>query len=174
MRSGLPYLGRIQNLICTTPLFRAGQALVLHANAEKRDKWEAMKETNPVLRQFVSAKKAWEESENPVISSIRGVTDSVSSFLFDETENAQVTRMLRAMDPSYDPETFQRELREYIIPEVIDAYLSADQQALRLWCGEAVGVFSELKTLPHLTACVLPYRPIMSSGPLSKPTSSRA
>jgi import inner membrane translocase subunit TIM44 len=107
-----------------------------------------MKDTNPFLRQFVSAKKVWEESENPVISSIRGVTDSVSSFLFDETENAQVTRMLRAMDPSYDPETFQRELREYIIPEVIDAYLSADQQALRLWCGEAVRLFCELNILP--------------------------
>jgi len=133
-----------------------------------------MKETNPLLRQFVSAKKAWEVSENPVISSIRGVTDSVSSFLFDETENAQVTRMLRAMDPSYDPETFQRELREYIIPEVIDAYLSADQQALRLWCGEAVCVFSELKIILHLTGYALLYRPIMSSGPLSKPTSSKA
>lgn len=97
-----------------------------------------MKETNPLLKQIVSAKKTWEESENPVISSIRGVTDSVSSFLFDETENAQVTRMLRAIDPSYDPETLQRELREYIIPEVVDAYLSADQQALKQWCGEAV------------------------------------
>ena len=115
-----------------------------------------MKETNLFLRQFVSAKKAWGESENPVISSIRGVTDSVSSFLFDETENAQVTRMLRAMDPSYDPETFQRELREYIIPEVIDAYLSADQQALRLWCGEAVRLSYQPKILTYLTECASP------------------
>ena len=114
-----------------------------------------MKETNAFLRQFVSAKKAWEESENPVISSIRGVSDSVSSFLFDETENAQVTRMLRAMDPGYNPETFQRELREYIIPELIDAYLSADQQALRMWCGEAVRLSRELKVLSYLTECAL-------------------
>ncbi len=151
MRSRLPTLAYILNFNSYYPFSRAGQALVLHADAEKREKWEAMKETNPFLRQFVSAKKAWGESENPVISSIRGVTDSVSSFLFDETENAQVTRMLRAMDPGYNPETFQRELREYIIPELIDAYLSADQQALRLWCGEAVRHSREIKVLPYLT-----------------------
>jgi mitochondrial import inner membrane translocase subunit TIM44 len=132
-----------------------------------------MKGTNPLLRQYVSARKAWEESENPVISSIRGVTDSVSSFLFDETENAQVTRMLRAMDPGYDTETFQRELREYIVPEVIDAYLSADQQALKIWCGEAVRAFCELISILHLIG-YHPNRPIVSSGQLSKPTSNKA
>lgn len=97
-----------------------------------------LKETNPVLRSLFSLRRAYDESENPVISSIRGVTDSVSSFLFDETETAQVTRALRAIDPTYNPEVFQRELREYIIPEIIDAYLSADQESLKLWCGEAV------------------------------------
>ncbi|KAK7686447.1 hypothetical protein QCA50_010671 [Cerrena zonata] len=34
-------------------------------------------------------------------------------------------------------EHFERELREYIVPEVIDAYLTADQEALKAWCGEA-------------------------------------
>lgn len=46
--------------------------------------------------------------------------------------------MFRAMDPSWTLEGFQKELREYIIPEVVDAYLSADQEALKSWCGEAV------------------------------------
>ncbi|KAG8782109.1 protein translocase subunit [Serendipita sp. 401] len=115
----------------------AGVAMVLHKDAEKREKWETLKETNPILRSFVDLRKAYDESENPVISSLRGVTESVSSFLFEETETAQVTRMFKTMDPSYDPETFQRELREYIIPEVVDAYLSADKDSLKMWCGEA-------------------------------------
>jgi len=34
-------------------------------------------------------------------------------------------------------EGFQKELREYIIPEVVDAYLGADGEALKMWCGEA-------------------------------------
>jgi hypothetical protein len=59
--------------------------------------------------------------------------------LFDENETAQVIRAFRAMDPSFDMESFSRELREYIVPEVVDAYLSADKEALQMWCGEAVG-----------------------------------
>ena len=35
-------------------------------------------------------------------------------------------------------EAFERELREYIVPEVVDAYLSADNEALKSWCSEAV------------------------------------
>lgn len=111
---------------------------MLHKDAEKMEKWDMLKQTNPVLRSFVGLRRAYDESENPVISSIRGVTDSVGSFLFDETEQAQVIKLLKLMDPTFNQETFQRELREYIIPEVVDAYLSADKEALKLWCGEAV------------------------------------
>lgn len=119
-------------------LFSAGEALVLHKDAEKREKWENLKETNPILRGLTDLRRAYNEAENPVITSIRGVTDSVSSFLFDETEQAQVIKLFKMMDPSYNQEVFSRELREYIIPEVIDAYLSADKDSLKMWCGEAV------------------------------------
>jgi import inner membrane translocase subunit TIM44 len=117
---------------------RAGEALVLHKDAEKMERWDMLKETNPILRSLVGLRKAYDESEHPVVSTLRGVTDSVGSFLFDETEQAQVMKLLKQMDPTFNQETFQRELREYIIPEVVDAYLSADKEALKLWCGEAV------------------------------------
>ena len=45
------------------------------------------------------------------------------------------------MDPMFSMETFPRELREYIIPEVVDAYLSADKEGLQRWCGEAVSLY---------------------------------
>ena len=66
-----------------------------------------------------------------------GATQTVGSW-FDENESARVHRMMKAMDPTFTLESFERELREYIVPEVVDAYLSADQEALKLWCGEAV------------------------------------
>jgi import inner membrane translocase subunit TIM44 len=47
-------------------------------------------------------------------------------------------RLMKSMDPAFNREGFERDLREYIVPEVVDAYLSADQEALRAWCGEAV------------------------------------
>ena len=45
---------------------------------------------------------------------------------------------MKILDPSFSMEAFERELREYIVPEVVDAYLSADNEALKSWCSEAV------------------------------------
>lgn len=60
--------------------------------------------------------------------------------------------MMKNLDPSFSMESFERELREYIVPEVVDAYLSADQEALKAWCGEAVRVFLlPLARSPRLT-----------------------
>jgi import inner membrane translocase subunit TIM44 len=72
---------------------------------------------------------------------MRTVTETIGSW-FDENETAQVMRLMKHMDPSFNREGFERELREYIVPEVVDAYLSADQEALKAWCGEAVGSFT--------------------------------
>ncbi len=87
----------------------------------------------------MSLRNSYEETENPVVSSIRSVTQTVGSW-FDENETAQVMRLMKAMDPTFNREGFERELREYIVPEVVDAYLSADQEALKAWCGEAVSL----------------------------------
>ncbi|KAG8760287.1 protein translocase subunit [Ceratobasidium sp. 428] len=119
----------------------AGAAMVLHKDAGKFEKWEELKQTNPVLRTFTEWRAAYDESENPIISSMRSVTSTIGGW-FDETETAQVTRVMRMMDPTFNMETFLRELREYIIPEVVDAYLSADREGLKQWCGE--GTFNVL------------------------------
>lgn len=118
---------------------RAGSAVVLHKDSPRQERWNKLKETNPILRRFVSLREQYDESENPVISSIRSVTSTIGSW-FDETEFAQVMRQMRLMDPTFDRESFERELREYIVPEVVDAYLSADRVSLQKWCGEAVRV----------------------------------
>jgi mitochondrial import inner membrane translocase subunit TIM44 len=115
----------------------AGQALVVHKDSPRQERWNKLKETNPLFRQLSDLRQQFDESENPVVSSIRGFTQTIGSW-FDENESAQVQRMMKAMDPAFTLESFERELREYIVPEVVDAYLSADQEALKAWCGEAV------------------------------------
>lgn len=90
-----------------------------------------------MLRSFASMRQAYDESENPVVSSMRAVTDTIGGW-FEETEQAHVQRRMKILDPTFSLETFERELREYIIPEVVDAYLSADQESLKAWCSEAV------------------------------------
>ncbi|OBZ66481.1 Mitochondrial import inner membrane translocase subunit tim44 [Grifola frondosa] len=114
----------------------AGSAMVLHKESPRQEAWNRLKETNPLLRSIASMRQSFDESENPVVSSIRSVTQTIGGW-FDETESAQVQRLMKAMDPTFTLESFERELREYIVPEVVDAYLSADQEALKAWCGEA-------------------------------------
>ncbi|KAF8626588.1 hypothetical protein AX15_004788 [Amanita polypyramis BW_CC] len=114
----------------------AGSSLVVHKDSPRQEAWNRLKETNPILKQFVALRQAYDESENSVVMSVRSVTETIGSW-FDENENAQVTRLMKGMDPEFNRESFERELREYIVPEVVDAYLSADQEALKAWCGEA-------------------------------------
>jgi len=114
----------------------AGSSVVLHKDSPRQEAWNKMKETNPILRSLTEMRQAYDESENPVVSGVRSVTETIGSW-FDETETAQVMRLMKAIDPTFNRENFERELREYIVPELVDAYLSADQESLRAWCGEA-------------------------------------
>jgi len=114
----------------------AGASVVLHRSSARQQKWDDLKSTNPVLRKVAEMRQSFDESENPVVSGIRSVTQTIGSW-FDENETAQVIRMMKAIDPDFQQGDFERELREYIVPEVVDAYLSADQESLKAWCGEA-------------------------------------
>jgi len=135
-------------------VYRAGQALVSVKTSPRAEAWENFKSTNPVMQRLSSLHAAYEESESPLVTPLRAVTSTIGSW-FEENETAQVTRMIRAMDPNFSRETFEKELREYIIPEVVDAYLSADRESLVRWCSEAVCVcdrslISKAKSPPFL------------------------
>ena len=121
----------------------AGASVVVHKLSARQQAWEDMKSTSPVLKKFSELKQAYNESENSLVSGLRTVTDTIGSW-FDENETAQVLRAMKNMDPEFNRESFERELREYIVPEVVDAYLSADREALREWCGEAVMALSDI------------------------------
>lgn len=41
------------------------------------------------------------------------------------------------MDPNFQVEPFLREMREYILPEVLDAYVKGDTDTLSLWLSAA-------------------------------------
>jgi mitochondrial import inner membrane translocase subunit TIM44 len=128
-----------RTLIDDNSLPSAGAALTVHKDNAKHEKWDRLKESNPVLRTFFNLRQQYDESENPIVSSMRSVTSTIGSW-FDENETAQVMRISRYMDPTFSMDTFPRELREYIVPEVVDAYLSADKEGLQHWCGEAVRI----------------------------------
>ena len=76
----------------------------------------------------------------------REITDSIGgkiSSLFAETDTARAMRELKERDPDFNIENFTKTAREYIIPEILDAFLAADIPTLRTWCSE--GTFNVLK-----------------------------
>lgn len=96
-------------------------------------------------------KTVYEESENPLISTARSITDKIGSF-FAENETAQVIKKLRELDPGFNMENFLMELREYILPEVLEAYVKGDVETLKLWLSEAQYSVYEALTKQYLQA----------------------
>ena len=84
------------------------------------------------MQGLFSLKSTYNESENPLISTARSISDRVAGF-FAENETAMVIKKFREMDPSFQIEPFLQEMREYILPEVLDAYVKGDIAVLKLW-----------------------------------------
>ena len=95
--------------------------------------------------------KTYQESENPLILTARGITDRIAGF-FAENETAIVIKKFRQMDPNFQVEPFLRDLREYILPEVLDAYVKADVETLKMWLSEAQYSVYEALTKQYLQA----------------------
>ncbi len=89
-----------------------------------------------MMQSIFSLQSSYKESENPLISTARSVTDRIAGF-FAENETAMVIKKFREMDPAFQVEPFLREMREYILPEVLDAYVKGDTQTLKLWLSAA-------------------------------------
>ncbi len=94
----------------------------------------------------------YQESDAPFYTALRSVGSRVGGW-FDENDMAKVIRAMRELDPDFGMDGFQRELREYIVPEVVDAYLSADREGLKEWMGEAVSVTLWMKLKSSASTC---------------------
>ncbi|KAJ1511871.1 protein translocase subunit [Coelomomyces lativittatus] len=68
--------------------------------------------------------------------------------LFEGTEMSRAITKIKKLDPNFNLETFLKEAREFMLPEILDAWLKGDQETLSVWCSEAsVNVL----TAPNLT-----------------------
>ena len=114
----------------------AGQALVLSDEPKSTKMWQSFRENTSLGRQLGEWREQYHDSENPVIERVRGFTNMVASW-FEENETAKVVRAFKALDPSFTMAGFTTELRDYVLPEVLDAYHAGQKTLLHQWCGEA-------------------------------------
>ncbi|OCT51737.1 Mitochondrial import inner membrane translocase subunit tim44 [Cladophialophora carrionii] len=114
----------------------AGTNITVHKDSAWRESWTKFKENSKLMQSLFNMKNSYEESENPIISTARSISDRVAGF-FAENETAMVIKKFREMDPSFQMEPFLRDMREYILPEVLDAYVKGDVETLKLWLSAA-------------------------------------
>ncbi|KAJ5160453.1 Mitochondrial import inner membrane translocase subunit tim44 [Penicillium canariense] len=114
----------------------AGTNVTLHKDAAWKESWRTFRDSNPAMQKLFSLRDVYDESENPLISTARSITDRIGGF-FAENETAMVVKKFREIDPNFQMEEFLRELREYMLPEVLDAYVKGDIETLKLWLSDA-------------------------------------
>lgn len=119
------------------PNEEAGSDLVVHATARASNRRMPKFDENSVIGKTGKGVASWwEESDNGFIATLRAVTSKVGR-LFDETEAGKVIRMFKLMDPSFNQDQFMKTTREYIIPEVLEAWVTGDGETLKMWLSEA-------------------------------------
>lgn len=115
---------------------------MLHKDSAWKEQWNQFKEENSAYQNLIGFKRAhYDESDNVIISGVRSATDWIAdtwSGVFSENEVAGVVRRFKEMDPNFNMDSFNTELREWIIPEIVDAYVKGDVETLSLWFSEAV------------------------------------
>ena len=110
----------------------AGTNVVTHKDSAWREGWNKYKEDSKLMQNLFTLKTNYNESENPLISTARAITDRIAGF-FAENETAMVIKKMRQIDPSFQLEPWLREMREYILPEALDAYVKGDIAVLKQW-----------------------------------------
>lgn len=103
------------------------------------------------MQGIFAMKSNYAESENPFIATARSITDRFASF-FAENDHARVIKKFREMDPTFQLEPFIQEMREYILPEVLDAYVKGDILTLREWLSAAQFSVYEALSKQYTTA----------------------
>lgn len=128
--------GRVQRADPMEEDPEAGTNVTLHKDAAWKESWRKFRDSSSLFSRIDSMKNTYNESENPLISTARSISDRVAGF-FAENETATVIKAFRSMDPSFQLELFLQDMREYILPEVLDAYVKGDVDTLKLWLSEA-------------------------------------
>jgi import inner membrane translocase subunit TIM44 len=131
--------------------FSAGTNVTVHKDAAWKESWREFKDNSKLFQNLDKAKSVYEESDNALISTARSITDRVAGW-FAENETARVIKKFREMDPTFQMEPFLTEMREYILPEVLDAYVKGDIPTLKQWLSAAQFSVYEALSKQYTTA----------------------
>lgn len=113
--------------------------VVMHKDSHWKESWQQYKDKSSLFAGLNRFKTNYSESENPIVSSTRELTDRVAELwgkFTAENESARVIRLMKEVDPSFRVEPWLNQLRDYILPEVCEAYIRNDIPTLAQWLSE--------------------------------------
>ncbi|KAI8996054.1 hypothetical protein BC832DRAFT_304744 [Gaertneriomyces semiglobifer] len=128
---GIPGVPNPHRVVTADP--EAGANVELHRSSKLAESWRKFKEDNAMMQKLFAVRRGFQESDNPVLESVR---EFFSSAAFEETEQAQVVRAFRAVDPMFSLDKFLKDATKWYLPEILEAYLKADAKTLQDWCSE--------------------------------------
>ena len=94
---------------------------------------------NPLSSTFENLSKSIDNSNSTALLVMRDMIQNTSNAitnLFSQSDQSKLISELRALDPSFHPDTFLQDCRALIIPEVIESMLEGNQQRLHEWLNE--------------------------------------
>ncbi|QSL66303.1 hypothetical protein MERGE_000681 [Pneumocystis wakefieldiae] len=114
--------------------------IIIYKDSAWKESWRKFRNNAWIFNYFDNWQRLFHHSQNPVIETTKVILANIKNVwykVFSENEAAKVARLLKNIDPSFRIESFLQELREYILPELVEAYVKGDFQTLKLWLSEA-------------------------------------
>jgi import inner membrane translocase subunit TIM44 len=109
--------------------------IVMHRQSKLSAAWDKFKTESKIGQALHSYSRNMEESDNPVLRMWRNWKEnSVSS----EPETVKVIKAFRTVEPLFEQNEFLKELANFMIPDILDAYLTANVADMQAWTTEGV------------------------------------
>ena len=118
----------------------AGSSLVTSKTGNAKSLWSKLGFHTPTQKLSSYLRKYIDNSDSLIIqvgrSAVASLAERISS-VFAESETARVVKSIKERQPDFRIEEFLRLLRTYVVPEVLEAFVSGDLNTLRKWCSES-------------------------------------
>ena len=111
--------------------------IVMHRTSRIAQAWETFKTESLIGQTLHSYKKSIDESETPILRMWR---EWKERSMANEPESVKVIKAFKSVDPIFDQHTFLKEAANFLVADILDAYLKGDVKVLKEWGTEGVFV----------------------------------
>ncbi|KAI6178774.1 Mitochondrial import inner membrane translocase subunit TIM44 [Aphelenchoides besseyi] len=105
----------------------------LHKDSKWYSGWKSFSENNSYYNKVLDWKTKYDESENPFVRVVRGVTERVGT---SQSEVSEVLTEIAKVDPAFDKHEWLRFCEKEVIPNILEAFIRGDLPVLQDWCHE--------------------------------------